>query len=184
MRVVVPSTPAQYFHCLRRQVLSRRRTPLVVMTPKSLLRDSRASATLEQCAHGSFRAVIGPAQSAKQVSRILLTSGKLFYELEQRRSVDKRDDIAIFRIEELYPLPLQELEALLVKIRAGTQSLWVQEEPINMGAWRYLRATLGNELFGRFPLSVLARPESPSPATGSAASHKFEQERLILAAIE
>ena len=184
MRVVVPSTPAQYFHCLRRQVLSRRRTPLVVMTPKSLLRDSRAGATLDECAHGSFRPVIGPAQSAKQISRILLTSGKLFYELEQRRSVDKRDDIAIFRIEELYPLPLKELEALLVKIRAGTQSLWVQEEPINMGAWRYLRATLGNELFGRFPLSVLARPESPSPATGSAASHKFEQERLIQAAIE
>jgi 2-oxoglutarate dehydrogenase E1 component len=184
MRVVVPSTPGQYFHCLRRQVLSRRRTPLVIMTPKSLLRDSRASASLDDCAQGNFHPFVGALHKPNEIGRILLTSGKLSYELEQRRALDKRADIAIFRIEELYPLPLAQLEATLQPLRAGIKTLWVQEEPINMGAWRYLRATLGSDLFGRLPLSVLARPESPSPATGSAASHKLEQAQLIDAAFE
>ena len=183
MRIVVPSTPAQYFHCLRRQVLGRRRAPLVIMTPKSLLRDSRASSTLDDCAEKSFHALIGQAPSADKTDRILLTSGKLSYELEQRRAHDHRDDVAIFRIEELYPLPMAKLEESLRRFRAGTTTIWVQEEPINMGAWRYLRATLGNDLFGHLPFSVLARPESPSPATGSAASHKLEQQQLIDAAM-
>jgi 2-oxoglutarate dehydrogenase E1 component len=183
MRIVVPSTPAQYFHCLRRQVLGRRRAPLVIMTPKSLLRDSRASSTLDDCAEKSFHALIGQAPSADKTDRILLTSGKLSYELEQRRAHDHRDDVAIFRIEELYPLPMAQLEESLRRFRAGTTTIWVQEEPINMGAWRYLRATLGNDLFGHLPFSVLARPESPSPATGSAASHKLEQQQLIDAAM-
>ncbi len=184
MRVVAPSTPAQYFHCLRRQVLSRRRTPLVVMTPKSLLRDSRAGTTLDECADGTFQRLIGQVPEPNKITRILLTSGKLSYELEQRRALDKRDDVAIFRIEELYPLPMAQLKKALAPMRDATKTLWVQEEPINMGAWRYLRATWGSDLFDRLPLSVVARPESPSPATGSAASHKLEQARLIDAAFE
>ena len=181
IQVVVPSTPAQYFHLLRRQMLRNWRKPLVVLTPKSLLRHPQATSPLADCAQGSFRKVIPDARGLElsTVNRVLLCCGKLYYELEARRTELKRDDIAILRIEQLYPYPRAELESLLSGCRDGTNVIWVQEEPENMGAWRYLRVTVSMQFLGRLPFSGICRPASASPATGSHSAHELEQEELL-----
>jgi 2-oxoglutarate dehydrogenase E1 component len=113
------------------------------------------------------------------VERILLCTGKVYYALEQQREELRRHGTAIVRLEQLYPLPEQALQSALQSYRDGTPVVWVQEEPENMGAWRHLRAHFGASLFDRLPLSHVARPESASPATGSASSHKLEQQQLM-----
>lgn len=181
IQVVYPSTPAQYFHLLRRQYLRQWRKPLVVMSPKSLLRHPDVVSTLDDCATGHFQRVI-PDQLKRpgtQVKRILLCTGKIYYELNKRRADLKREDVAIIRIEQLYPLRRELLEQALAHYPAGTCAVWVQEEPENMGAWRYLRVNFGEELFGKFPFSGISREASASPATGSAIYHKKEQERIL-----
>jgi 2-oxoglutarate dehydrogenase E1 component len=178
MQVVYPSTPSQYFHCLRRQVLRRWRKPLVVMTPKSMLRHPRATSSIEDLAQGRFHRVIGDA-GHESVERVLLCSGKIYYELEKRREELGRHDVAIVRLEQLYPFPEAELREALAPYPKGTPAVWVQEEPENMGAWRYLLAQLGTTISDRLPLSCVSRPASASTATGSARSHKREQEKLI-----
>jgi 2-oxoglutarate dehydrogenase E1 component len=183
IQVVYPTTPAQYFHCLRRQVLRPWRKPLVVLTPKSLLRHRAASSKLDELAAGTFRRVIPDEQAAAdQVNRVILCSGKIYYELVEKRSELKREDVAILRIEQLYPLPLEPLRSALAAYGDNTRIFWVQEEPQNMGAWRFLRVELGEKLFGRLPLAGITRPASASPATGSAKSHKMEQATLLAAA--
>lgn len=180
IQLVVPTTPAQYFHCLRRQVLRPWRKPLIVLTPKSLLRHARVVSALDDCGTGSFRRILPDAQiGAAECRRILLCTGKVYYDLLEAREELSRQDVAIVRIEQLYPLPSKELAATLESYADGTPAFWVQEEPVNMGAWQYLRVRLGNRLFERFPLECVSRPESGSPATGSASSHKLEQEELI-----
>ncbi len=179
IQVVSPTTPAQYFHCLRRQVLRNWRKPLVVMTPKSLLRDPRAVSTLQQCAAGKFERVLADSPEAKNVRRVLLCAGKIFYELLQQREAVKREDVAIIRLEQLYPFPEAALQSALAPCAAGTPALWVQEEPENMGAWRFLRSRFGESLFGKYPFGGIRRPASPSPATGSARIHKKDQKYLI-----
>ncbi len=185
IRVVYPTTPAQYFHCLRRQVLPPVRKPLVVFTPKSLLRHPEVVSSLGDCADGRFEKVIADASisGGPAIGRVLLCTGKIYYELHKRRQELGRNDVAIIRIEQLYPLPLAELGAALKPYTDATPAVWVQEEPHNMGAWRYLRGELACEkLFDRMPFSCISRPESASPATGSAARHKLEQEELIVRA--
>jgi 2-oxoglutarate dehydrogenase E1 component len=118
----------------------------------------------------------------RKTERVLLCSGKIFYELEAHRQKNQRGEIALVRMEQLYPLPEKPLAAALQPYAEGTPVVWVQEEPMNMGAWRYWRANFGEKILGRFPLSVVSRPESASPATGSANSHKQEQQQLIEAA--
>jgi 2-oxoglutarate dehydrogenase E1 component len=179
IQVVSPTTPAQYFHCLRRQVLRNWRKPLVVMTPKSLLRDPRAVSTLQQCAAGKFERVLADPPAAENVRRVLLCAGKIFYELLQQREAVKREDVAIIRLEQLYPFPEAALQSALAPRAAGTPVIWVQEEPENMGAWRFLRSRFGESLFGKYPLGGIRRPASPSPATGSARIHKKDQKYLI-----
>jgi len=180
IQVASPTTPAQYFHLLRRQVVRRWRKPLIVMTPKSLLRHPQAVSSLDDCAHGRFQNVIPDgARSAKHARRIVLCAGKIFYELDRRRQELNRADVAIVRIEQLYPFPRAELEAALARYANGTPVVWVQEEPENMGAWRYLYLTCGPKLAGQFPLTGLCRAASASPATGSARAHKLEQEELL-----
>ena len=179
IQVVSPTTPAQYFHCLRRQVLRNWRKPLVVMTPKSLLRDPRAVSTLQQCAAGKFERVLADPMESKNVRRVLLCAGKIFYELLQQREAVKREDVAIIRLEQLYPFPETALQSALAPYPGGTQALWVQEEPENMGAWRCLRSRFGESLFGKYPFGGIRRPASPSPATGSAHIHKKDQKYLI-----
>jgi 2-oxoglutarate dehydrogenase E1 component len=172
MQVIYPSTPAQYFHALRRQVVRRWRKPLVVMTPKSLLRHPRSVSSLDECAAGQFQRIIGDAQ-VQQPRRVLLCSGKIYHELLQERERLKRDDVAIVRIEQFYPLATDALRAVIT-----APAVWVQEEPENMGAWRFLRTQFCGEMFGQ-PFRGIYRPASASPATGSAAAHKLEQQELL-----
>lgn len=183
MQIVVPSTPAQYFHVLRRQVLRMWRKPLIVMTPKSLLRHPQAVSTLEQCALGRFEKVIPDVQKDRPgVEGVLVCSGKLYYELAAERDGLSRQDVAIVRMEQLYPLPVERLRAALSRYPDGTPVYWVQEEPENMGAWHFLVSRFGGELFDRLPFSGIYRRASPSPATGSASSHKMEQKELLMQA--
>ena len=179
IQVVNPTTPAQYFHCLRRQVLRNWRKPLVVMTPKSLLRDPRAVSALAQCAVGKFQRILPDTLATKNVRRILLCTGKIYYELAQQREALQREDVAIIRLEQLYPLPETGLHDVLSAYPEGTQVLWVQEEPENMGAYRFIRSRFGETMFGKYPLGGIRRPASASPATGSARIHKKDQKYLI-----
>jgi 2-oxoglutarate dehydrogenase E1 component len=183
IQVVQPTTPAQLFHCLRRQVLRTWRKPLVVMTPKSLLRNPQCVSSLDDLAQGGFQRVLVDAGGtpARDVRRILLCSGKVAYELEKRRQELGRRDVAIVRVEQLYPLPRQALEETLAAYTPGTPAVWVQEEPENMGAWRFMRIHFGEKLLDRFPFSGMCRQSAASPATGSKKSHDLEQNELLTA---
>ncbi|MFN0241481.1 MAG: 2-oxoglutarate dehydrogenase E1 component [Planctomycetota bacterium] len=183
IQVVNLTTPAQLFHCLRRQVLRPWRKPLIVMSPKSLLRHPRATSTLEDCASGSFRRILPDTRtSSARTERVLLCSGKIYYELEEQREKDGRDEVAILRLEQLYPLSEAELRAALAPYSDTTPVVWIQEEPENMGAWRTLYARFGTTLFGR-PFSFLSRPAAASPATGSTSAHKLEQQEILTRAL-
>ncbi len=181
IQIVTPTTPAQYFHLLRRQVLRSWRKPLIVMTPKSLLRHPQAVSSLEDLGSKKFCEVLPDehAPAPDRINRVLLCNGKVYYDLVRRRDELKRDDVMLVRIEQLYPLPVEDLRSALAVCSDGTRAVWVQEEPANMGAWRFLRVHLGESLFGRLPFSGVYRAESASPATGSGSSHKLEQERLL-----
>jgi 2-oxoglutarate dehydrogenase E1 component len=173
------TTPAQLFHALRRQVLRPWRKPLVIFTPKSLLRHKEAVSTTADLASGAFQRVIPDAEvDPRQVKRVLLCSGKVYYDLLDARRALKRQDVAIVRLEQLYPLGDALVQALSV-YADGTRLVWVQEEPRNMGAWHFLHANLRGIIGERLPLTVVSRPAAASPATGSKASHDLEQKRLI-----
>jgi 2-oxoglutarate dehydrogenase E1 component len=179
------TTPAQLFHCLRRQALRVWRKPLVLMTPKSLLRHPQCVSTLDELAGGKFHRVLADAAPAGRTSveRILLCSGKIYYELEQKRAAMNKSNVAIVRVEQLYPLPRESLTAALADFPAGTPAFWVQEEPENMGAWRFLKVHFGQQLLDRFPFTGICRQSAASPATGSASSHKIEQEKILAQAL-
>ncbi len=181
MQIAQPTTPAQIFHLLRRQVLRKWRKPLVVFSPKSLLRHPRAVSTMDEFTEGRFERVLADDQApgAAETSRVLLCSGKVYYELVRHREELGRQDVAIIRVEQLYPFPKKGLALALEKYNPGTPVVWVQDEPENMGAWWFMRMKLGERVFGRFPLSRVCREVSASPATGSASSHRIEQEELI-----
>lgn len=181
LQIVFPSTPAQYFHCLRRQVRRRWRKPLVVLTPKSLLRHPRAVSSLDELAGGMFRRVLPDERpkAAMKTSRVLLCSGKIYYDLLDFRERQKRDDVALVRVEQFYPLADETLKSALSIYADRTPVCWVQEEPKNMGARAFWTMRFGDRLFDRFPLEYVSRPESASPATGSKAVHKREQQSLL-----
>jgi 2-oxoglutarate dehydrogenase E1 component len=173
------TTPGQFFHLLRRQVMRPWRKPLVVFTPKSLLRHPEAVSTLDEIATGSFQRVIPDSGVAPAgVKRILLCSGKVYYDLAAERKKRRREDVAIVRMEQYYPLS-GALGRALGEYPEGTPVVWVQEEPRNMGPWYFVNARRG-DLFGtRHPVSLVSRPESASPATGSKAAHDLEQKMLL-----
>jgi 2-oxoglutarate dehydrogenase E1 component len=179
IQVCNPSTPAQFFHLLRRQVKRPWRKPLAVFTPKSLLRAPMATSHIDELASGSFKRVIGDESGVdpRSIRRILLTSGKLYYDLVKARAEKKRDDVAIVRLEQYYPLT-SVLNEALDPYAPGTDLVWVQEEPRNMGAAYFLLANLESRLSDKFSIRVVSRPESASPATGSHASHDLEQHML------
>jgi 2-oxoglutarate dehydrogenase E1 component len=173
------TTPAQFFHVLRRQLHRLWRKPLVVFTPKSLLRSPEAMSSLDDLAQGSFQRVIADdTVDPSMTTRILLCSGKVYYDLAAERKRRGRTDVAIVRLEQYYPLS-QALPTALARYREWTPVYWVQEEPRNMGAWYFLNAREGDLLGERHPLSLVSRPESASPATGSSAAHAIEQKMLI-----
>ena len=183
IQVCVPSTPAQLFHLLRRQVRRPWRKPLIVMTPKSLLRNPEAVSPLEDLAISRFQRIIPDAGGRTQgVSRILLCAGKIYYDLQAERRLARREDVAIIRLEQLYPLQPPDLNTALKDYAEDTPVLWVQEEPENMGAWRRMKGKFGERLLGRFPFTVASRPASASPATGSAHSHRNEQAQILATA--
>jgi len=181
MQVCVPTTPAQIFHLLRRQMLRMFRTPLIVMSPKSLLRHKEAVSSLGELADGRWQNVIGEVATldAKMVRRVLLCSGKVYYELAAYRREQKISDIAILRVEQQYPFPHAEYKAEVSKYANATEVVWVQEEPQNQGAWYRLRAYLRADLDASKLLAYAGRPISASPAVGYAAKHMLEQKQIV-----
>lgn len=181
IQIVNVTTPAQLFHCLRRQVRRAWRKPLVVMSPKSLLRKPEAVSTLEELAEGRFHRILPDMSSTdpKSVKKVILTSGKLYYELAEARQETGRDDLAILRLEQYYPLSKETLDEALSPYADDTPVVWVQEEPENMGALPHIRLQVAPMLDERRPFSWISRPPSASPATGSAKAHKKEQAKLI-----
>jgi len=181
LQVVYPTTPAQYYHCLRRQALRSWRKPLIVMTPKSLLRHPQAVSSLEQLAEGAFQRVLGDVldRPAETVERVILCSGKIYYELAAHREELKRPDVAIIRLEQLYPLRPGAMLAALKPYRAAAPVFWVQEEPANMGAWVYMQIRLGEAIASRHPFAGITRPASATPAAGSHRRHKMEQAEIL-----
>ncbi len=181
-RVVNATTPAQYFHALRRQIASPWRKPLVVMSPKSLLRHPRAVSPLDDLVQGRFQRVLADdAVDPREVGRIVLCSGKLYYDLAAAREASGARHVAIVRLEQLYPLAIDEVHAAIDRYPAGADLVWAQEEPANMGAWDYVEARLAPHLPS--PVLLVARAPSASPAVGSATRHKLEQEQLVREAL-
>jgi len=187
MRVCYPSTPASYFHLLRRQGLDPIEKPLVVFTPKSLLRHPRCVSPLQELAEGRFACVLDdPAVDPAQVRRVVLVSGKLYYDLLKGREERKADQVALLRLEQLYPFPRAELARALSRYASTAELVWAQEEPRNMGAWRFVRERFldGDVLVPgrRLPLYA-GRAESASPAAGSHRVHLREQEAVVRSAL-
>jgi len=176
MQLVNATTPANFFHVLRRQVKLTYRKPLVVFTPKSLLRHSACVSALSEFATGTcFQELLDdPAADPKVVERLIFCSGKIYYDLLEKKQKDNRRDTAILRIEQLYPLPERQIQAVLDKNASAKSRRWVQEEPENMGPWPYLRA---QEIMAG--LEAVARPASGSTATGFRARHQQEQQSLV-----
>jgi len=178
MYVAYPSTPAQYYHVLRRQASEPCRRPLILMQPKSLLRLPEAASRLSDLAEGGFATVIDDAAVAEQreqAKRLVFCTGKIFYDLAAVRS----PHVALVRVEQLYPWPDKEVAAIVDLYPEVEEVVWAQEEPKNMGAWTYvsprLRASTGNAMVVRY----VGRPERASPAEGYTAAHKGEQERIV-----
>jgi 2-oxoglutarate dehydrogenase E1 component len=176
MVVVCPSTPSQMFHLLRRQMLQAFRKPLIVFTPKSLLGHPRCVSTLHELVAGTFHEVLPDAIESGRASRVLLCGGKLYYELREEREKRGRSDIAIIRIEQLYPLRDDLLKQVLAPFSTDADIVWVQEEPGNMGAWPYLRQRLNDVRDG---IRSICRPEDCCPAVGSHRLHIQEQAALV-----
>lgn len=188
--VANPTTSAQYFHLLRRQAksLAADRRPLVVMTPKSLLRNPAASSTLDQLATGSFRAVLDDArvESPEAVTRLVLCSGKVAVDLESSPQREEAKDVAVARLELLAPFPVDDLTRVLARYPNLDEIVWAQEEPRNMGAWTYVAPRLRELLETRdrpLPLRYAGRPERASPAEGSLDRHGVEQARIVQTAL-
>jgi 2-oxoglutarate dehydrogenase E1 component len=185
MQIVNLSTAGQLFHCLRRQVKRPWRKPLVMMSPKGLLKHPSAASPLAELATGRFRGVLpDPERPLPQASRVLLCSGKIAHDLARERNRREGERACVVRIEQLHPLPQAELRALASQAPAGCPFAWVQEEPENMGAWPYLRSLMPALLPAGAALHLVARPESASPATGSKARHEMEQAALMSRAFD
>jgi 2-oxoglutarate dehydrogenase E1 component len=182
MTVAICSTPANYFHLLRRQALSPVRRPLIAFTPKSLLRLRAAVSALADFTDGGFAPVIGDdGANPAQVRRVLLCSGKVYYDLAKARAEQSRSDVAIVRVEQLYPLPADGLRGELERYR-DAELVWVQEEPANQGAWPFIALNLPEHLGGR-PLLRVSRKASASPAAGSQSMHEAQQREVVAAAL-
>ena len=184
IQVCVPTTPAQIFHLLRRQVTRPLRKPLVVMSPKSLLRHKQAISTLEEMAEGGFKPVIGEADALdnKKVKRVVLCSGKVYYDLYNRREELEKTDTAILRIEQLYPFPEKILSEELAQYENLETVVWCQEEPMNQGAWYCSQHHMRSALRGAHPdlhLEGVGRPHAAAPAVGYMSVHAEQQDKLV-----
>jgi 2-oxoglutarate dehydrogenase E1 component len=191
LQVVNCTTPAQYFHVLRRQIHRSFRKPLVIMTPKSLLRHPHAVSSLAEFSESGFARVLDDRriEEPRRVRRVLLCSGRIYYALEDARAAlgtpGRGADVAIVRVEELYPFPARELEAILSRYSEATSTCWVQEEPANGGAWNFVEARLNAllEAAGRRRVAYVGRSASASPAAGSYSAHRQQEEALLAEAV-
>ncbi len=184
IQVCNPTTPAQYFHMLRRQVLRSFRKPLVVLTPKSLLRNPMAVSELKDFTSGGFSEILDDPEKVKNPERVVLCSGKIFYELVKNRSEsdrEVRDRVAVIRVEQLYPFPEALLEQVISRYRETRQWYWVQEEPANMGGAEFIRPRLEKLVGDR--VHCVARPAQASPATGFSGIYKQQQAEIIKQAL-
>ncbi|EEX36701.1 2-oxoglutarate dehydrogenase E1 component [Vibrio metschnikovii] len=181
MQVVIPSTPAQVYHMLRRQVVRKMRRPLIVMSPKSLLRHPLCTSSMEELANGSFLPAIGeidPLDAAK-VKRVVFCSGKVYYDLLEQRRNNQQDDVAIVRIEQLYPFPIEEVQAAIASYTNVVDYVWCQEEPQNQGAWYSSQHNFRAAIPAGADLKYAGRPASASPAVGYMSVHLKQQKALI-----
>jgi 2-oxoglutarate dehydrogenase E1 component len=178
MTVANVTTPANFFHLLRRQLVRPFRKPLIVMSPKSLLRHPKCISPFEDFSKGAFHEIyddstVKDKKQATKVKKVLLCSGKIYYELMAKKEADKRNDIAIVRLEQLYPFPLVQMEEIMAKYK-NAKFCWVQEEPSNMGAWQYILAFYRN-----YDIELVSRKSSASPATGYKKLHAKESEEIM-----
>ncbi len=185
LAVCYPTTPAQYFHLLRRQVRPGMERPLVVMTPKSLLRLPAASSTIDELASGGFRPVIDDAEIADPaaVKKVVLCSGKVYYDLADARKKTSEARVAIVRVEQFYPFPLTSIREILARYENARELVWAQEEPQNMGGWTFMQERLENLLPSCERPRYVGRSASASPATGSYSIHQHEQAQLVAEAL-
>jgi 2-oxoglutarate dehydrogenase E1 component len=185
MQVCVPSTPAQMFHLIRRQMIRQVRKPLIVMTPKSLLRHPLSTSSIEALSKGRFRPLIdetGPLDR-KSVTRLVFCSGKVYYDLVEARREKGIETVAIIRLEELYPFPIEEYARTIRRYPKATEIIWCQEEPQNQGAWYQIRHRLQEPLASRHDLFYAGRPGAAAPASGIHALHVRQQEAFVSAAL-
>jgi 2-oxoglutarate dehydrogenase E1 component len=175
MQIVVPSTPANHFHLLRRQMKRDFRLPLVVFTPKSLLRHPKCTSAVSDFTQGGFQEVIDDAVvKSDEVKQVVCCYGKLYYELIDKRDEYKAYDTAIIRVEQLYPFPSEELTKTIKKYKNSGRWIWAQEEPENMGAWSFV-----SRIYKEFPFLQVCRPSSGSPAAGLVEIHKARQKKIM-----
>jgi 2-oxoglutarate dehydrogenase E1 component len=185
MQVCVPSTPAQMFHMLRRQMRQPFRKPLIVMSPKSLLRNDLSVSPLEDLTRGGFARVIGEIDelTPTEVRRVVFCSGKVYFDLLRARRKEGLRDVALVRIEQLYPFPSEEYQAMLGRFPNAREVVWCQEEPQNQGAWYQIRHRLQELVLGRRAVLYAGRAPAAAPATGIARIHELEQQALVSAAL-
>ncbi|WP_372682372.1 2-oxoglutarate dehydrogenase E1 component [Desulfosarcina sp.] len=181
MQVANPTTPAQYFHLLRRQIKAPFRKPLILMTPKSLLRHPMAVSSLKDLIHGRFSPILDDAEATTSAKKVIFCSGKIYYQLVARRQQINADDTAIIRAEMLHPFPEKALEKVVGRYKKAKDWTWVQEEPENMGAWQFMRPRLSPML--KKPLDYVGRNAAASPATGFPKIYKMEQDGIVDRAI-
>ena len=187
IQVCVPSSPAQIFHLLRRQAIRKLRTPLVVISPKSLLRNPDASSKITELTSGSFQCVIDDDCQKDNIKKIILCSGKVFYDIKKQQNLSDKDDIAIVRIEQLYPFPYDDLEAILNTYPNLLEIVWCQEEPANQGAWfshRHRIQRVLDRLKKNLEITLVSRPAAAAPAVGMMKLHLKQQEELIELALK
>ena len=185
IQVVVPSTAAQLYHMIRRQALRPQRKPLIVMMPKSLLRKKEATSTMDELANGKFAVVIGETAklSAKKVKRVVVCSGKVYYDIVAEREKRALDDVAVIRVEQLYPFPHEEFAAQMALYPQASSVVWTQEEPGNQGAWHRIQHYLVRNMRSDQRLSYAGRKSSASPAGGYLSKHNEQQKELVDAAL-
>jgi len=181
MMITNPTTPAQFFHLLRRQVISPWQKPLIVFTPKGLLRHQACVSQLKDLTEGSFKEILDDPNPPKKTKRLVLCSGRIFYDLIAEREKTGTDELRIVRLEQLYPLDTAALKAMISKLVGLKECIWVQEEPSNMGAWHFVRPILRELLPKSIEISYVGRTRSSSPAVGSYALHKREHMTMMTA---
>ena len=182
MQVVQPTTASQIFHLLRRQMVRNLRKPLVIMTPKSLLRAKDAGSPMIEFTRGEFKTVIGdshPDLNPEKVKRVIACSGKVYYDLVRKREDRKALDVAVIRVEQLYPFPHKAFAAELKKYPNATDIVWCQDEPQNQGAWFFVQHYIHENMVDGQRLGYAGRPASASPAVGYAHLHQEQQKALL-----